>query len=138
MPSWFHFRTPPPQPEDPAVAVVEQLLDAVSREAGPLPVRDGKVVAERALAICACVCIDDAPKWLICDAPDGGFMWRRVPDKEEFLGHVDVSRTAGGHADPAEVLRWLQGAVPTPWDGGGYGSGDPGVLDALRGRVVPR
>jgi len=135
VPSWFHFRTPPRPPEDPAVFVVEDLFDAASRPQDLFPTEDGKAVAEHALWICACVTHDDAPTWLVCDTAAGGFMWRRVPDRVEPLDLVHASYTAGGHTEPAEVLRWLQGVAPDPWGVLGDGNEDPGVLDALRRRI---
>ncbi len=52
---------------------------------------------------------------------------------------VDARYAAGGHADPAEVLRWLQNEVSDPWGRGrlGNGGGNPGVLDAVRKRIKP-
>jgi hypothetical protein len=63
-------------------------------------------------------------------------MWRRVPDRIEPLDLVHARYTAGGHADPAEVLRWLQGDAPDPWGVLGDGNEDPAVLDALRRRII--
>lgn len=98
---------------------------------------DEKVAAEHALGICACVTADDAPKWLIYDTADGRLMWRRVPARVESLDLVDARFTAGGHADPAEVLRWLRGDASDPWGSGGDGGGNSAVLEALRGRIAP-
>ena len=136
MPSWFHFRSPRPR-EDPSVAAVEQMLDAASRQSVSSANAGAKVIATHALSICACVTADDAPTWLICDTADGALMWRRVPDRVEPLDLVDARFTAGGHADPAEVLRWLRGEESNPWGSGGDGSGNSGVLEALRKRVNP-
>lgn len=70
-----------------------------------LPMENGKTVAEHALWICACLTHDDAPTWLLCDTAAGALMWRRVPDRREPLELVKARYTAGGHADPNEVLR---------------------------------
>ena len=135
VPSWFHLRTPPPPPEDAAVSVVERMLHAAFRSQHSLPTEDGKAQAEHALWICACVTHDYAPTWLLCDTAAGGFMWRRVPERMEPLALVHARRTACGHADPAEVLCWLQGDAPDPWGILGDGNGDPAALEALRRRV---
>ena len=100
-----------------------------------MPARDGRAVVTHALWICACVTLKDAPTWLIHDLPDEGLAWRRVPDTVEPLDLVDARRTAGGHADPAEVLRWMHGAASHPWCGGGYGCGDAVVLEVLRRKI---
>ncbi len=99
--------------------------------------QNGKVVAKHALAICACVTEDDAPKWLIYDTADGGLMWRRVPDRMEPLDLVDAQLAALGHANPAEVLRWLQGEASNPWGNLGDGGGNSNVLEALRESINP-
>lgn len=138
MPPWFHFRTPPRPLEDhPAVSVIEHRLDAASRllEGDSFSGDDLRPVAEHALWICACVAWDDAPTWLLWDTAPGGFMWRRVPAGTEPSDLVHASYTACGHADPAVVLRWLQGDVPDPWGALGSGYEDPGVLEALRRRI---
>ena len=122
-------------PEDPAVAVVEQLFDERRHPAESSPSEEGRALVEHALWICACVTLDAAPRWLICDTAAGGFWWRRVPVGVDLLDLVTARYAAGGHADPAEVLRWLRGEATDPWARGGDGSGDPGVLEALRRRI---
>jgi hypothetical protein len=54
-----------------------------------------------------------------------------VPDKIEPLDLVDAQLTAGGHADPVQVLLWLEGKASTPWGHGGSGSGKAAVLEQL-------
>lgn len=123
-------------PEDPAVAFVEAIFEAAaSRHPAAPQSGEGTPVAPRALWICACVTMDDAPTWLIYDTDEGGIAWCRVPDGVEPLDLVDARLIAGGHADPAEVLLWVQGKTSEPWAGGGDGSGDAGVLEAL-GRKI--
>lgn len=129
-------RPRPPAQEDPAVPAVEQILTAAAPAAGSAGVLSkDRLAVTNALWICACVTIDDAPTWLIYDTPDGGLAWDRIPDGVEPLDLVDARLSAGGHADPAEVLRWLQGTASDPWSGGGYGDGDAGVLDELRMKI---
>lgn len=115
------------------VAAVERILAIAAADP---PVVDlatkSRVIANHALWICACVTIDESPTWLIYDTPEGALTWRRVPDQVEPLHLVDAAHTAGGHADPAEVLSWLSGGSPDPWSEGGAGSGNAGVLDKLR------
>ena len=55
----------------------------------------------------------------------------------EPLDLVDARLTMGGHADPAEALRWLCGAASDPWGSGGDGYGNSRVLKALRERINP-
>ncbi len=95
----------------PAVAPVERILAAASSAGAADDARPGHDVAVHALWICACVTVDDAPTWLIHDTPDGRLVWCRVPDGAEPLERVDAHRSAGGHADPDAVLRWLRGAL---------------------------
>jgi hypothetical protein len=88
-----------------------------------------------ALWICACVTEDDAPTWLIHDAADGDDLaWCRVPNGVEPFDIVRARYTAGDHADPSDVLRWLQGDRSGPWTGDGH-SGDAVVLDVLRDKL---
>lgn len=81
--------------------------------------------------------MEDAPAWLIHDLADGGLLWSRVPDGVEPLDLVKARFTASGHADPAEVLRWLRREVPDPWGGLGDGGGSSRALEALRDRINP-
>jgi hypothetical protein len=119
------------------VADVEEILKAASsRRPGPAKASEGRHLASHALWICACLTTDDAPTWLIYDTDQDGVAWCRVPDAVEPLDLVDARRTAGGHADPSEVLRWLQGRTPDPW-ADGDGSGDAAVLEEL-GRKIRR
>ena len=55
----------------------------------------------------------------------------QVPDAVEPLDLVDAQLNAGGHADPLEVLLWLQGKARDPWAGGGDGNGDEAALQEL-------
>ena len=130
------FNRSKPNPKDPAVAAVEQILtSAVPAVSVADIVGRGRIVADHALSICACVTIDDSPTWLIYDTPEGQLAWCRVPDRVEPVHLVDAALSAGGHADAAEVLSWLLGATTDPWSGGGDGSSDPGVLDELRMKI---
>jgi len=100
-----------PANEHPAVAAVEQILETATSTGGGGAGGSNvsHLVAVDALWICACISNDDAPTWLIYDFPDGGLAWQRVPDGVEPLDLIDARSNAGGHADPAEVLRWLTG-----------------------------
>jgi hypothetical protein len=119
------------------VAGVEEILQAASsRRPYPAKAPEGMQRARHALWICACVTADDAPTWLIYDTDQDGVAWCRVPDAVDPLDLVDARLTAGGHADPREVLRWLQGRTPDPW-AGGDGGGDAAVLEEL-GREIRR
>ena len=95
-----------------------------------------ETLATRALWTCACVTEHDAPSWLIYDVADSGLIWCRVPDSQEPLDLVDARFTAGGHADPAEVLRWLHCEASEPWGRLVDGGGDSSVLEGLRKRIA--
>jgi hypothetical protein len=117
------------------VGSVEEILNAASsRRPTPAMTPGGRHLASHALWICACVTTDDAPTWLIC-TDEVGVAWCRVPDGVEPLDLVDARLSAGGHADPSEVLRWLQGGTSAPWGAGGDGGGDATVLEEL-GRQI--
>lgn len=119
------------------MAAVEQMLDAASQKVDAAPLADQKVAVRHALAICACVTMEDAPTWLIHDVADGGLLWRRVPDGMEPFDLVEARFTASGHADPAEVLRWLRREVSDPWGRLGDGGGSSRALEALREKINP-
>ncbi len=123
-------RHPTGGPEDPSVARIEELLGAPTLLAPGAP----RPITTSALWICACVAFDDAPTWLIWDAGDH-VAWCRVPDEVEPLDLVDAELTAGGHADPAEVLRWLEGSAADPWSGSGDGTGAPAAVAVLGRRI---
>lgn len=117
------------------MAPLERILStAASRRPGSVPPDGEKAAATHALWICACVTFDDAPIWLIYDHDDDGIVWQQVPYEAEPLDLVDTDHIACGHADPADVLAWLQGDAPNPW-AGGDGSGDPSVLIELRRKI---
>ena len=118
------------------MANVEEILEAASsRYPSPARAPDGRPLASHALWICACVTMDDAPTWLIYDTDEDGVAWCRVPDAVEPLDLVDARLSAGGHADPSEVLLWLQGRAPEPWAAGGDGGGHAAVIEEL-GRKI--
>jgi hypothetical protein len=121
------------------VASVEEILQtAASRFPGPARPSEGRPLVEHALWIRACVTMDDAPTWLIYDTGDDGVAWSRVPDGVEPLDLVEARRRAGGHADPLDVLLWLQGEIPEPWGGGGDGGGDVAVVRELERKIRRR
>jgi hypothetical protein len=117
----------PPPPEDPAVAPVEALLRKAATFRDVSGLRNGPVSTTHALWVCACVTTDEAPIWLVYEEKDSGTVWCRVPDEADIEDIVDAERIAGGHADPGDVLDWLEGAARDPWSGNGCGDG--GVLD---------
>ena len=124
-------------PEDPSVARVESILiSAAFRGPRPTP-EEAKPHAARALWVCACVTSDDAPTWLIYETDGGAVKWCRVADGVEAADLVQAGQIAAGHADPSEVLRWLQGAAPEPWGSGGHGWGDESVVLEL-GSLIRR
>lgn len=112
---------------DPAVDRIEALLrDAASRH----PAGDWLGRARHVVTICACVTPNDSPDWIIFDT-DEGLGWRRWPDDLPDNDMVHAPLEAGGHADPTDVLAWLEGNVPDPW-AGGDGFGDEEVVSALQ------
>jgi hypothetical protein len=83
-------------PEDPAVALIEELLDAVAARD---PVGDWSGPARHVLWICTCVTLDDAPDWIIFDTDDG-VGWRRWPDDLPVAEVLHAPLEAAGHAAP--------------------------------------
>lgn len=99
--------------EDPAVAPIERILaSAAARSPRPVPIRGRKVVADRAVWLCACVSFEDAPTWLIYDTNDGAFGWCRIPDGEAESDLIAAPILRGDHVDPADVLAWLDDRPP--------------------------
>ena len=122
--------------EDPAVTAIEHILAiAAPPRTAPADVAESRVAVANALWICACVTDDDAPTWLIYESLDGNLVWLRVPGGIEPLDLVNARRSAGGHAEPCEVLRWFHGAARGPWSGAGYGADDGRVTEHLRRKI---
>lgn len=124
-----------PVPEDRAVALVERILETGRRTTPSAGRPMGHVTAAHALWICACITIGEAPTWLIYETAEEGIAWCRVPDGFSEHDLVDAEVSAGGHADPKDVLRWLQGRWPEPWGNTGSGSGAASVLDQLARKI---
>lgn len=104
------------QPQDPAVDPIERILaDATARSpAGP-----GR--ASHVLCVCACIAADWSPDWIIYGT-DAGIGWQRCPDglpsDDEIDDDVDASFRSDVHADPADVLAWLEGRKSYLWAAG--------------------
>lgn len=64
--------------------------------------------------ICACCTVGTSPDWVIYDTDDG-IDWRRRPVDLPLEEEIDAPRRFDGHADPADVLAWLQGERDHPW-----------------------
>ena len=117
MPSWFHLR-PPPLPEDPAVARVEETLDAAaSHSAEAVPRRNGRPVVTHAVWLCACETENESPTWLIYAVGENGIGWQRVPDRTDVCDAVEAEHFTGCHPAPEAVLDWVRGEAPYPWPG---------------------
>lgn len=117
----FGRRSVSKPPEDPSVAQVEALLErAATKFAARAPSHGSRPMATHALLICACVTPEDAPRWLVYEDRDGSIVCR-IPDRAEVSDFVDAQFSAGGHADPGDVLAWLQGEAPDPWAAGQQG-----------------
>ena len=112
--------------QDPAVASIERILEeaAVRSPAGSW---QGRV--RHAVYICACCTEDASPDWIIYDTDDG-IGWRRFPNGLPEDEEVDAPCRADGHADPADVLRWLEGTADDPWTSG---DGDKRARKAVSG-----
>jgi hypothetical protein len=124
-----------PPTEDPCVAAVEQILTAAaSRWYAPGLPAEGTDEVVHALWVCACVTQWTAPTWLIYDTSSGAITWRRVPDGCEPIEIVEAQLSAAWHADPEEMLGWLDGDAVDPW-GGGDGRGGSSVLPKLRAKI---
>ncbi len=103
-------------PDDPAVAPIEQILARKALPHGEITKSATRRKAVHALWICACVCWDMAPTWLIYDEPDGTLRWCRLPNRIEARALVDAQWLTGNHCDPELVLSWLQGEPQTWWN----------------------
>lgn len=106
------------QRQDPAVAPIEQMLEEAA-DRSPAGPWQGRV--RHAVYVCACCTTGTSPDWIIYDTEDG-IGWRRFPDGLPDDEDVDAVYRADGHADPADVLRWLEGAADDPWTSGGEGA----------------
>ena len=118
-----------------AVALVERILETGRRTRPPAGRPIEQVTAAHALWICACITIGEAPTWLIWETAEEGIAWCRVPDGVSEHDLVVAEVSACGHADPKDVLRWLQDRSPDPWGSTGSGSGAAGVLDRLARKI---
>ena len=78
--------------------------------------------------------MSESPDWIIFDT-DEGLGWRRWPDDLPDNDMVRATLEAGGHADPSDVLAWLEGNMADPW-ASGDGFGAPEVVGALQRWVV--
>jgi hypothetical protein len=122
-------------PEDPLVDRIEAILGLVAGSGSTaLQAPEATPIVTNALWICACVTFDAAPTWLIHDG-EGRVSWCRVPAGVEPLDLVHPHTSAGGHADPTEVLRWLEGKAPDPWGNGGNGTGDAAAVEGFGRRI---
>lgn len=119
-------------PKDPTVGSVEALFNrAASYREVAHPLQSNEpLAATYALWICACVTMHEAPTWLLYEEGDG-MVWCRIPDKVDISDVVVAGSMIGGHADPGQVLAWLEGEASDPWAGGGDGDGGQ-VLDRFR------
>jgi len=117
--------------QDTAVEEIEALLSGAALR-NPAGSWQGR--ARHVLTICACVTTEESPDWIIFDTIDG-IGWRRWPDDLPDGEMVRAPLEAGGHADPSDVLVWLQGNAADPW-ASGDGSGRPEVVAALQRWVV--
>lgn len=104
------------QPQDPAVDPIERILAGATARSPAAPKRVSHV-----LCVCACITAGWSPDWIIYGT-DAGIGWRRYPDglpSVEDIDHdVDASYRSDVHADPADVLAWLEGRTSNLWAGG--------------------
>lgn len=124
-------RTPTPLPlEHPDVAPVEAILWAATRPYDAIPLAPADLPhADHALWICACVSEEDAPTWLVHDAPADHIAWCRIPSGADVPSLVEARLVAGGHTDATSMLRWLRGEQSQP---PGDVDGDEAVFNELR------
>lgn len=135
MSPWF--QSPAPR-EDPAVAAVEEILDAATASGRhrQAPQCEGRLEVQHAVWLCACETMDDSPVWLIYDTADGGIGWQRLPDGSEPAAVVHAEHLSGGHPSPDGVLEWLRGDAPDPWSGWGPDFPEHAfVFEALRRKI---
>jgi hypothetical protein len=94
------------------VAEVERIFRAAAVREPVTPVAGNeRPAAQRALWLCTCETLGEAPAWLVFDDADGnGVDWRRIPDGLDIADVVAAREIAGGHTDVDAVLAWLQGS----------------------------
>lgn len=109
---------------------IERILaGAVARSpAGP-----GRV--SHVLCVCACIAEDWSPDWVIYGT-DAGIGWQKYPDglpSDEDIDHeVDASYRSDVHADPADVLAWLEGRTSNLWAAGAANGDSKKVMSGLQ------
>lgn len=112
--------TPPLLGEHPDVAPIEQILaSATARADGSFVMRGGRVIADRAVWLCACVHLEDCietPTWLIYDTAGGAFGWQRMT-ADDVAHVIDTELVTGDHVSPESLLSWLEGREAQWWPG---------------------
>lgn len=93
------------------------------------------MVALRAVWVCGCDTLDDAPTWLIIEQKASA-SWCRVPQGAEPSDVILALEWCGGHTAPESMLGWLNGQFADPFNSDEFGSAD--TLDKLRQRILER
>jgi hypothetical protein len=99
--------------EDPSVGRVEAILrESAARTIDVPPRRNGRLVVEHAVWLCACETMDGFASWLIYSVGADGVGWQRLDHRQDVADVVDATHRAGGHPSPRAVLRWLRDDPP--------------------------
>jgi len=126
-----------PPPEDPSVALVEQILETTaSRSIGEPTRRDGRLVVTHAISLCACTTEYESPVWLLYAVGEGGIGWERIPDGTHESDVVEAEHITGCHPAPGGVLAWLRNESDWPDSLGGLDfPEDAFIYQELRRRI---